>query len=72
MEAIYSSETSVDFQRTTRRYIVEDKTLHELKWLKYMHDSTHKMEVPCIKFNQNLSKNSKYAGWYPFVKWSLE
>jgi hypothetical protein len=28
MEAIYSSETSVDFQRTTRRYIPEDSTLH--------------------------------------------
>jgi hypothetical protein len=28
MEAICSSETSVDFQRTTRRYIPEDSTLH--------------------------------------------
>jgi hypothetical protein len=28
MEAICSSETSVDFQRTTRRYIPEDRTLH--------------------------------------------
>jgi hypothetical protein len=28
MEAIFSSETSVDFQRTTRRYIPEDGTLH--------------------------------------------
>jgi hypothetical protein len=27
MEAIYSSETSVDFQRTIRRYITEDSTL---------------------------------------------
>jgi hypothetical protein len=27
MEAICSSETSVDFQRTTRRYIPEDSTL---------------------------------------------
>jgi hypothetical protein len=26
MEAIYSSETSVDIQRTTRRYIPEDST----------------------------------------------
>jgi hypothetical protein len=25
---LYSSETSVDFQRTTRRYIPEDSTLH--------------------------------------------
>jgi hypothetical protein len=28
VEAIWSSETSVDFQRTTRRYIPEDITLH--------------------------------------------
>jgi hypothetical protein len=28
MEAISSSETSVDFQRTTRRYIPEDRILH--------------------------------------------
>jgi hypothetical protein len=28
MEAVYYSETSVDFQRTTRRYIPEDGTLH--------------------------------------------
>jgi hypothetical protein len=28
MEAICSSETSVDTQRTTRRYILEDDTLH--------------------------------------------
>jgi hypothetical protein len=27
MEATYSSETSVDFQRTKRRYIPEDKTI---------------------------------------------
>jgi hypothetical protein len=31
MEATCSSESSVDFQRTTRRYIPEDKTLH--KWV---------------------------------------
>jgi hypothetical protein len=28
MKAICSSETSVDFQRTTRRYIPEDRTLN--------------------------------------------
>jgi hypothetical protein len=28
MEAIFSSETSVDFQRATPRYIPEDSTLH--------------------------------------------
>jgi hypothetical protein len=28
MEATYSYETSLDFQRTTRLYILEDRTLH--------------------------------------------
>jgi hypothetical protein len=28
MEAIFSSEKSVDFQRTTRRHIPEDSTVH--------------------------------------------
>jgi hypothetical protein len=28
MEATCSSETSVDFRRTTRRYIPEDRTVH--------------------------------------------
>jgi hypothetical protein len=28
MEGIYTSETSFDFQRTTRRYILEDRNLH--------------------------------------------
>jgi hypothetical protein len=28
MEAICSSETSVEFKRTTRRYILEDGTVH--------------------------------------------
>jgi hypothetical protein len=33
-EATCSSETSVDFQRTIRRYIPEDRTLHHsLTWL---------------------------------------
>jgi hypothetical protein len=32
MEAIYSSETSVDFQRTTRRYTPEDRTLHDHRY----------------------------------------
>jgi hypothetical protein len=29
MEATYSSETLVDFQRTTRRYIPEDTDFHK-------------------------------------------
>jgi hypothetical protein len=30
MEAIFSSEKSVDFQRTTRHYITEDRTAYPL------------------------------------------
>jgi hypothetical protein len=33
MKATWSSETSVDFQRTTRRYIPEDRTLQEVHLL---------------------------------------
>jgi hypothetical protein len=33
MEATYCSETSVDFQRTTRRYIPEDRTLQRTNLL---------------------------------------
>jgi hypothetical protein len=32
MEAIYSSEASVNFQRTTRRYIPENVTLHNNRY----------------------------------------
>jgi hypothetical protein len=32
MEATCYSQTSVDFQRTTRRYISEYRTLHNLRW----------------------------------------
>jgi hypothetical protein len=38
MEAICSSESSIDFQRTTRRYIPEDGTPHF---------STLRMEAAC-------------------------
>jgi hypothetical protein len=30
MEVTFSSETSINFQRNTRRYIPEDRMLHEL------------------------------------------
>jgi hypothetical protein len=32
MEAICSTETLADFQRTTRRYIPEDRTSYPLLW----------------------------------------
>jgi hypothetical protein len=36
MEAICSTETSVDFQRTTRRYISEHRTLHSFNISAYI------------------------------------
>jgi hypothetical protein len=36
MEPICSSETSVDFQRTARRYIPEDNTLHTRNIYRYL------------------------------------
>jgi hypothetical protein len=32
MDEIYSSETSIDFQRITRRYIPEDSTVHNYRF----------------------------------------
>jgi hypothetical protein len=45
MEAICSSETSVDFQRTTRRYIPEDSTLQTQSYLinKLIHVILHEL-----------------------------
>jgi hypothetical protein len=45
MDAMYASETSVHFQRTTLRYIPEDSTLHNhgcenFKSHKLQHDSS--------------------------------
>jgi hypothetical protein len=32
MKLLYSSEMSVDFQRTTRRYVPEERTLHKRRY----------------------------------------
>jgi hypothetical protein len=32
MDATSSFETSIDFQRTTRRYIAKDRTLYYVQW----------------------------------------
>jgi hypothetical protein len=41
MEAICSSETSVDFQRTTRSYIPEDRTVHSFPIHHYWQNSPY-------------------------------
>jgi hypothetical protein len=42
MEATCSSETSVDFQRTTRRYIPEERTF---LYLRISHDCQNKLNI---------------------------
>jgi hypothetical protein len=46
LEAIYSSETSVDFQRTTHRYIPDDGTLHNNACLRNQVSVSH--EAMCM------------------------
>jgi hypothetical protein len=41
MEASHSSETLVEFQRTVRRYIPEDRTLHSFKINSWTYPSKH-------------------------------
>jgi hypothetical protein len=47
MEAIWSSETSVDFQRTARRYTPGDRTLQEI----LLFEITQIFITPCIVGN---------------------
>jgi hypothetical protein len=46
MEAIFSSEKSVDFQRTTRRYIPEDSTLHKNHRCENLKSYIHHYSLP--------------------------
>jgi hypothetical protein len=48
MEATFSSETSVDFQWTTRLYILEDRTLHN-----------HRSEYRVPRLYKIISKNNR-------------
>jgi hypothetical protein len=58
MEAIYSSETSVETQRTTRRHIPEDDTLQIL------------LKLSSIKFNENPFGGSQFVTYGQ--KWRSE
>jgi hypothetical protein len=53
MEAIYSSETSVDSQRTTRRYIPEDSTLKIRP--------SYEVRVDAVQLQPNFSRNYEYS-----------
>jgi hypothetical protein len=59
MEAIYSSETSVDFQRITRRYIPEDITLESYRWENL---KSYRM----IKFDYSNPSTLKYSASQTF------
>jgi hypothetical protein len=64
LEATYSAETSIDFQLTTRRYIPEDRTLHNhhsspMIWCRQVHNlrtkqnSRDKINVVIISDNRS-------------------
>jgi hypothetical protein len=48
MEAIFSSETLVDFQRTTRRYIPEDSVLHNYRCEDFKSYKSQEFPSPCL------------------------
>jgi hypothetical protein len=54
MEATCCSETSVDFQRTTRRYIPEDSTLQDKKF-------DQKWQWTCMQAQQFNSVRTSYV-----------
>jgi hypothetical protein len=49
IEAICSSETSVETERTTRRHIPEDDTLQKLAYVIHMQGSPELGAVPLIE-----------------------
>jgi hypothetical protein len=51
MEATRSSETSVDFQMTTQRYIPEDRTLHNHRCEKLKSYTVHDMFTDHNSYN---------------------
>jgi hypothetical protein len=70
MEAIFSSETSVDTPRTTRRYIPEDGTLHNYRCenLKFY---TFVQCLRCIKINMSNGLSASTRLKTDRLPWSL-
>jgi hypothetical protein len=63
MEAIWSSETSVDFQRTTQRYIPEHSTLHNRRCENLKSYGSYGCFIsdgPC-----NYRTSERVLTWYP-------
>jgi hypothetical protein len=71
MEAICFSETSVDFKRTTRRYIQEDRTLQTVMYQQIL------VEVSSAKFHENPFSSTRIVsceqrdGWTERFKLAL-
>jgi hypothetical protein len=60
MEETYSSVTPVDFRRTTRRYIPENRTLHNHRCenLKFYKNKTDEADVSRPQYCLNLSRSA--------------
>jgi hypothetical protein len=61
MEAICSSETSIDTQRTTRRYIPEGGTNHSLIYVLFIYLFMVRLTMP----------SAAQAKWRPVLGWSM-
>jgi hypothetical protein len=62
-EAIFSSETSVDFQQTTLRYIPEDRTLYNHRWenlKRYFYFLTGKSDLRLVAAQERSGENVYY------------
>jgi hypothetical protein len=66
MMATYSTETSVDFQRNTRPYIPEDRTLHNYRceYLKSYFLLCYILLYPVVYLTQFRFRNSSVAEMY--------
>jgi hypothetical protein len=74
MEEIFSSETSVYFQQTTRRYIPEDITLRPLSYLTNRKNIKYEIKITHMPFASEQGtredsgmKNSCIDQWLTFI-----
>jgi hypothetical protein len=62
-EAIYFSETSVDTQRTARRYIPEDDSLHNHRCEDLISPASHFKEICSVVFELFYTDAMKAETW---------
>jgi hypothetical protein len=65
MEVICSYETSVDFQRTTRRYVPEDGTLHGLMYLHLQYHGSFRQHSLCLASYEHEAETLPSGTWGP-------